>query len=70
MEQEVEGKLPFPDILLTKTKNSIQTSVYRKPTATKINLNFESNHSFATKFGVALTMFQRAYSHCSNNTTQ
>jgi hypothetical protein len=67
MEHEVDGKIPFLDILLTKVNGSIQTSVYRKPTATEITLNFESNHSFATKFGVALSMFQRAYNYNTCN---
>jgi hypothetical protein len=64
MEKEAEKALPFLDILIKKSEENFFLSVYRKPTNTNSTLHFDSNHSYSTKFTVALSMFKRAYAYC------
>ena len=39
-EFEVDGKLPFLDMLVDRNNDKIQTSVYRKPTFTEVYTHF------------------------------
>ncbi|XP_067670964.1 uncharacterized protein [Haliotis asinina] len=56
-ETESNSQLPFLDVLVTRTTdNTIQTSVYRKPTHTDQYLHFDSNHSLRTKTGIISTL--------------
>ncbi|XP_067668278.1 uncharacterized protein [Haliotis asinina] len=60
-ETESNSQLPFLDVLVTRTTdNTIQTSVYRKPTHTDQYLHFDSNHSLRTKTGIISTLTRRA----------
>ena len=66
MEIEVEGRLPFLDVLVTRSGSSLVTAVYRKPTHTDQYLHFKSNHPRSTKLGILKSMFLRADRICSN----
>jgi hypothetical protein len=52
MEMEVNGHLPFLDVLVTKKEGSLTTTVYRKPTHTGTYIHHKSNHLMHLKRGV------------------
>ena len=66
IENEVDGKLPFLDILLTKNNNKISTSVYRKPTFTGLGINFLSFVPEQFKENAIKTLVYRCYNICSD----
>ena len=41
-EKEVEGKLPFLDVLVKKSNPEFLTSIYRKPTFTRQYIRWDS----------------------------
>ena len=49
MEKEQDNKLPFLDVLVTRTEQGFRSSVYRKPTFTVQYLNFNSHHPYTVK---------------------
>jgi uncharacterized protein (UPF0335 family) len=69
MEKEENNKLPFLDVMIQKHRDTIQTSVYRKPTHTGQYLNFTSNHSSNTKHGIIKTLVDRAFTICNSQET-
>ena len=66
VEHENEGKLPFLDVLLTRSGNSISTSIYRKPTFTGLGMNFLSFIPENFKINAIKTLIYRSYHLCSN----
>ena len=50
--------LPFLDTLTKPTPNSIESTVYRKPTHTNRYLDYNSNHPFSAKLSVINTLIQ------------
>jgi predicted GIY-YIG superfamily endonuclease len=67
LEEEKDTKLPFLDILITREHNKFITKVYRKPTDKGAKLNYNSNHSYATKATVVRADLIRAYEYCTEN---
>ena len=67
MEKEVNNKLPFLDVCVERTGNTLNTSVYRKSTHTGQYLNFKSNHPKHVKIGIAKCLFSRAEKICSTH---
>ena len=61
MELEQNNQIPFLDILIKKTSNGIDTSVYRKPTYTGLGINFISSCYENFKLNAFNTMFYRAF---------
>ena len=57
--------LPFLDTLTNPTPNSIQSTVYRKPTHTDRYLDYNSNQPISAKLSVILTFIHRAKQVCS-----
>ena len=57
--------LPFLDILTKSTPNSIESTVYRKPTNTDRYLDYKSNHPISAKLSVIHTLIHRAKQVCS-----
>ena len=48
-----DDSMPFLDILITpKEDGSLKTTVYRKPTHTDLYLQWDSNHTITSKYGV------------------
>ena len=65
-ELEHENKLPFLDILIDKSNNSLSTDVYRKDTYTGLGLNYFSFIPELFKINSIKTLLHRAYNICSN----
>ena len=64
-EIEVEGKIPFLDILIDRADEKIVTSVYRKPTFTGVYTHFSSFLPSMYKIGLLSTLLYRYFSICS-----
>ena len=56
---------PFLDTLTKPTPNSIESTVYRKPTHTDKYLDYNSNHPISAKLSVIHTFIHRAKQVCS-----
>nr|VZI23844.1 unnamed protein product [Spirometra erinaceieuropaei] len=66
MEEELEDKLPFLDVLVCRQPNGeLATSVYRKPTNTLQILSYNSNHPPQHKRSCVRTLYRRMETHCS-----
>ena len=62
-----DGSMPFLDILITpREDDSLKTTVYRKPTHTDLYLQWDSNHTITSKYGVVDTLHHRAKVICSS----
>ena len=59
MEKEQDNKLPFLDVLITRTKQGFRSSVYCKPTFTGQYLNFNSQHPYTVKKGIVRCLQHR-----------
>ena len=57
--------LPFLDTLTKPTPNSIESTVYRKPSHTDRYLDYNSNHPISAKLSVIHTLIHRAKQVCS-----
>jgi hypothetical protein len=68
LEEEKDEKLPYLDILIEREQQKFNTKVYRKPTDKGILLNYNSNHSHATKSTVVRSGLMRAYNYCKEKT--
>ena len=66
MEVEANGRLPFLDVTVTKSCNSFNTSVYRKPSNSNLTISFFSFCSFNFKLNSIKSLLSRAYGICSN----
>ena len=65
-EVEHNNKLPFLDVLLIKDANKIDTTVYRKPVNTDIDLNWNTHAPTTWKRETLRTVLSRAYTICSS----
>ena len=71
MEQESDNKLPFLDVLITRTDTGkLETQVHRKPTHTDQILNYNSNNPRTHKINCVQTLFKRARTHCNTITAR
>ena len=66
MEQENNSSLSFLDVLITKTRNSFSTSVFRKPTNSSLTTSFFSFCSYKFKINSISTLLSRAYNVSSS----
>ena len=66
IENEVNGKIPFLDTLITRSDQGPRFSVYRKPTNKDDYIHFLSGHSERVKSGVIIGFFLRALRICSS----
>ena len=67
MEKEQDNKLPFLDVLVTRTEQGFRSSVYCKPTFTRQYLNFNSHHPYTVKKGIVRCLQHRAKNLHRNN---
>ena len=61
IELEYDNSIPFLDILICRTSNSIVTGVYRKPTHSGVLTHYESYVPFRYKRGMINTLLDRGY---------
>ena len=60
MQKEQDNKLPFFDVLVTRTEQRFWSSVYRKPTFSGQYLNFNSHRPYTVKKGIVRCLQHRA----------
>jgi len=65
-EVELDGKLPFLDIEISKSAESFSTGVYRKTTFTGLGLKYDSAISDNYKHKLISCLVDRAYKLCSS----
>ena len=65
VEVEIDGKIPFLDVLIHNCNSHLKFSVYRKPTNSNMYLHYFSHTSIDLKIGLAQCLFLRAYRICS-----
>ncbi|KFD66276.1 hypothetical protein M514_21563 [Trichuris suis] len=64
IKKEVEGKIPFLDILIIRSQVGIKTTVYRKPTHSDKYVEFKSHHPRHVMTGILGGMVDRALAIC------
>ena len=55
-EKEINGSLPFLDVLVSQNKNVFTTTVYHKPTFSEVYSNFNSFIADKYKHGLIFTL--------------
>ena len=65
-EQEKNRKLSFLDIEVSQEKGKFLTTVYRKPTFSKVYIHFESFLPTIYKFGMVHSLACRCFKICSD----
>ena len=65
-EREVEGKLPFLDMMIINTKGILSSTWYNKPTDTGLIMNFHALAPKKYKWSVVSGFVYRIYRACSN----
>ena len=58
--------MPHLDVLITRTSNGFKTSVYRKPTFSRVYSNFNKFISEQYKFGLIFTLLFQTLSIASD----
>ena len=66
IEMERGNKLPFVDLLIDKSDDDLDISIYRKQTYTDLGVNFLSACNMKYKLNTFNTFFYRAYKLTSN----
>ena len=64
MEEEVEQRIPFLDVLVKRSEQSLSTEVFRKPTHTNRYLHFRSHHHPRVLSGIVTCLKKRALDIC------
>ena len=65
-EVEIQGKLSFLDVLVSRSESGFTTSVFRKKTFTGLGMKFSSFLPSFYKSGLIKNLVHRAYKICSN----
>ena len=68
MENEVDSRLPFMDVLVRRTGGGLVRSVYRKPTLTGLCIRWDSFPQTHQKIGPIKSLASRACKICSETT--
>ena len=67
-EEENEGKLPFLDVVITKTSHGIETTVYKNPTFSGLYTKWHSYTPTKYKRNLINNLLHRAHQICSSFT--
>ena len=67
-EEEVDGKIPFLDVLVVRKTGGISTTVYRKPTHTTRYIHYSSHHPPSVKSGIIRCLRNRMDQVCDKFT--
>ena len=65
-EEEINGKLPFLDVEVSREGNKFVTTVYHKPTLSGVYMHFDSFLPPTYKFGMIYILAFRCFSICFN----
>jgi hypothetical protein len=65
-ETEIDGKLAIFDILIMREEYGLQTTVYRKKTASDRYIHYTSSQAWKEKVCALKTLKKRAFLYCSN----
>ena len=66
-DSRIDGSMPFLDTLVTlQPDDSLNTTVFRKPTHTDLYLWWDSHHTIAGKYSVVNILHHRVRAVCSN----
>lgn len=65
MEIEENNQIPFLDVLVLRQNNQIQTTVYRKPSASDRYTHFTSAQAWREKISTIQSLYNRALTYCS-----
>ena len=65
LETETDGKIPVLDVLIIRSVNKHDFTVYRKPTHNNRYLHFKSNHPPQVEKGVVISLVNRVLNICS-----
>jgi hypothetical protein len=65
MEIENDHKISFLDVLIFKNQQTIETSVYRKPSSSNRYIHYKSAHPMKDKMAAMRTLRSRAEEYCS-----
>ena len=65
MEKENKRELAFLDVKIRREGNSFSFKIYRKSTHSDLYLQWDSNHSRASKMAVVRSLVDRAFKICS-----
>ena len=66
MKTEKESKLSFLDVEIIREQGTFTTTIYRKPTFSGANSNYESFLPSVYKFGMVYTLVYRCFRICAN----
>ena len=64
-EKESNNPIPFPDILIIKSQNSLTFKVCRKPTNKNDHIHFYSHHKNKIRTGLIIGFYLKALGICS-----
>jgi hypothetical protein len=70
MEIEENNQIPFLDVLVTRDKNQLRHTVYRKKTHSDRYLNAQSHHHPQQKRALMKTLFHRAETICDEDSKE
>ena len=65
-EPEVENQLAFLDVHITKTREGVETKIFRKPTFTGLYINWQSYVPLKYTKNLLFTLLDRAYKICNS----
>lgn len=61
MELEVDGSIPFLDLLIQRRQNKLDFGIYHKPTSTDLVIPYHSNHPHSHKIAAFNSYFHRLF---------
>jgi hypothetical protein len=64
-EEEIDGRIPFLDVSVTRKQLGFETDVYRKEISANTILHFHSYHAKSQKVGLIYFFVRRAVKICS-----
>ena len=64
LEREKEGRIPFLDVVISRTEEGLKFSVYRKSTNKDDFVHYFSSRSWRSKRGIVIRFFLRNYRIC------
>ena len=65
-EVEIDGRIPFLDLLVINNEGSLEFDLYKKPTSSSRLLNFYSDHPIQHKTSIVNQMFHKVQTLCSS----